>query len=203
MCLSLCTRRERWLNLYKLLLVLFKLNAGLPACQNKSQSLVLLQGKTVYSRACSTRGWKTLIPKPISMSQRRQRFLSRGRGKAEQRDQGEGVEKFSTCNEQSILIKNLVTYQAMVLCASSWITGVLAPWLKVSKSPGAGMPEGWHLCLLKLVPRILTQTCCSSASCTLVRVRTYRNNATRVAGGLHYLHNNLNLVYCAFPRNLQ
>ena len=58
--------------------------------------------------------------------------------------------------------------QMMVWCASSWFShpgsAILAPQLKVSKFPGAGMLEGQNLYLLNLVPRILLQTCCSSLS---------------------------------------
>ena len=39
---------------------------------------------------------------------------------------------------------------------------ILASLLKVSKSPGAGMPEGQSRYLLKLVSRILIETCHSS-----------------------------------------
>ena len=35
---------------------------------------------------------------------------------------------------------------------------------------------------MKLVPRIITQTCCLSTSYTLVRVSIYRNNAKRKVG---------------------
>ena len=36
--------------------------------------------------------------------------------------------------------------------------------MKVSKSPGAGAPEGQNLYFLKFVPGILIQTCCLSTS---------------------------------------
>ena len=58
----------------------------------------------------------------------------------------------------------------MFYCASSWLQVILAPQLKVSKSPRAGMLEGQSVYLLKLVPRILIQTCCPSISYTLLRV---------------------------------
>ena len=85
-----------------------------------------------------------------------------------------------------------------VRCASSWISHprftssqlpvILDPWLKVNKSPRAGMPEGQGLYLFKLVPRILIQTCCSFVSYILVRVRTYRNNVKGMVGWVAISH---------------
>ena len=97
------------------------------------------------------------------------------------------VEKSSMCRPaQSIPMT------ATVRCASSWLSHpgstsswlhvVLAPWMKIVKSPGAGMPEGCRLYLLKSVPRILTQTCCLSMSYMLVRVSTGRSNVKRMMG---------------------
>ena len=60
--------------------------------------------------------------------------------------------------------------------------------MKVSKSPRAGILEGWSLYLLKLVPRILIWTPCLSASYILVRVSTYRNNAKRMVGWVTISH---------------
>ena len=125
--------------------------------------------------------WETHVTKPISASQWRQRFFffffyirkERGTG---QRDQGWGVEKFSIWRlAQSILIR-----QVMVQCASSWLYVILSAWLKVSKSTRARMPEGQSLYHLKLIPRILTQTCCWSTGHILVRVCTYTNNVRRM-----------------------
>ena len=48
------------------------------------------------------------------------------------------------------------------------------------------MLESPGLYLLKLVPRILIQTCCSLTSYTLVRVSTYRNNVKRMVGELQF-----------------
>ena len=104
-------------------------------------------------------------------------FIRRERG-TEQRSR-EGVDKFSTCRRaRSILITQVTVWRA-----SSWFV-ILASPLKVSKPPGAGMPEG--LSLFKLVPRILAQTCCSSTSCILVRVGTHRNKVRRLVGGLQF-----------------
>ena len=47
---------------------------------------------------------------------------------------------------------------------------ILAPLLKVRKSPRAGMTEGQGLYLLELVSRILIQTCCLYTSYIFVRV---------------------------------
>ena len=65
----------------------------------------------------------------------------------------------------------------MVPCASSWF---IHPGGSVGKSPRARMLGGRGLYLLKLVPRILVQARCSSTSCILVRVSTYRNNVKRI-----------------------
>ena len=45
------------------------------------------------------------------------------------------------------------------------------------------MPEGQGLYLLKLVPRILIHTGCSSSSYILVRISTYRNSVERTGWG--------------------
>ena len=58
--------------------------------------------------------------------------------------------------------------------------------MKVSKSLRAGMLEGQGLYLLKLVPKILMQTCCLSISYMSVRVCTYRNNVKGLVGGGGY-----------------
>ena len=60
---------------------------------------------------------------------------------------------------------------------SSWL-----PRRNVSKPPGAAMPAGRSLYLLKLVPRILTQTCCVSISCIFVSVSTHRNKCQEIGG---------------------
>ena len=77
---------------------------------------------------------------------------------------------------------------------SSWLHIILAPWMKVSKSPGARMPKGRSLYLLKLVPRILIQTCCSSISHILARVSTYRNTVKRMVGWVTISHYNFTLL---------
>ena len=84
-------------------------------------------------------------------------FYKEGKGNRTKRSK-KGVAKFSTCRQaQSIPIR-----QVMVCCVSSWFSHPgfksfwlhvnLAPRLKVSKSPRAGMLEGQDLYLLKLVP---------------------------------------------------
>ena len=73
---------------------------------------------------------------------------------------------------------------------------ILAPQLQVSKCPGAGMPEVWSPYLLKLVPSILTQICCSSTSYMLVRVSTYRNNVRSMVGRVKVPHSCTLSTYC-------
>ena len=60
--------------------------------------------------------------------------------------------------------------------------------MKVSISPRAGMLEGQCLYLLKLVPRIVIQTCCSFSSFMLVRVSIYRNNVKGLVGWVTISH---------------
>ena len=84
----------------------------------------------------------------------------------------------------------------IILVQSSWIDVILASWLKIGKSSGAGTPEGWSLYLLKLIPRIIVQTCCSSISYIVVRVSTYRNNGKRMMGWVTISHrHNFPLLY--------
>ena len=109
-------------------------------------------------------------------------------GEGNRTESKKGVAKFSTCRPaRSALIR-----QVTVLCASSCLVirlhSVLAPQLKVSKSSGAGMPEGWSLCFSKLLPRILIQTRCSSTSYILVRARTYRHKVKRMVGWVTIPH---------------
>ena len=97
----------------------------------------------------------------------------------------------------------------IILVQSSWIHVILfyfilTPWLKVSKSPGAGMPKGWSPYLLKLVPRILIQTCCSSTSHTSVRISTYKNKAKEWWGGFNFpllQHAAMHTKCCSGTRN--
>lgn len=63
----------------------------------------------------------------------------------------------------------------------SWSYFILVLQLKVSKSLGTWMTEG-DLYFLKLVPKILIQTCCSSTSYILVTVSIYRNNVKIMVG---------------------
>ena len=65
---------------------------------------------------------------------------------------------------------------------SLWLHVILTPRVKVSKAPRAGIPEGWNLYLLKLVPRIPIQTCWLSTRYILVRVCTYRINCQKKGG---------------------
>ena len=88
-------------------------------------------------------------------------FYKQGEGNRKKRSR-EGIEKFSTCRwTQSIPIR-----QVTAPCVSSWFSShhgfmsfrlhvILAPWMKVSKSPRSRILEGQSLYLCKLVPRIL------------------------------------------------
>ena len=80
--------------------------------------------------------------------------------------------------------RSIVMRQVMVPCASSWFTHPGS----LGKSPRARMLGGRGLYLLKLVPRILVQARCSSTSCILVRVSTYRNNVKRMMGWVILSH---------------
>ena len=74
-----------------------------------------------------------------------------------------GIEKFSTCKwTQSIPVNDGPV--CFFLAYSSCLHIILAPGSKVSTSPRARMPKGQSLYVLKLVPRILIQTCCLSTS---------------------------------------
>ena len=81
--------------------------------------------------------------------------------------------------------------EVTVRSVSSWLS---RPAFRSSELPGrrsanlpelgclkAGLPESRVLYLVKLVPRILIQTCCASMSYTLVRVGTHRN-VKRIVG---------------------
>ena len=77
---------------------------------------VLVKRKEVYSSVGHPRRWKTLVPKPILISPCKQRFLSRRRGKAEQRNQGEG-----TVDMQDIFPKALMwIFMVSILELAIW-----------------------------------------------------------------------------------
>ena len=114
-------------------------------------------------------------------------FIRREKG-TEQRDQGRGLQSSHVQTSTVHSDKACDSPVCIILVQSSWIRVILAPWLKVSKSPRTGMPGGWGLYLLKLVPKILIQTCCSSTSYILVRVSTYRNNVKTVVGWITNSH---------------
>ena len=114
-------------------------------------------------------------PKAHLTSQCRQKFLYGGRGKTEQRDQGEGLGKLSVCRRaQSILSK--LGFIILVL------------QLTVNNSLKAGMAEGRSLYFLKLVLRVLIKTCSLPTSCVLVRVSIYRKNVKRMVGRVTIPH---------------
>ena len=144
---------------------------------------VLVQGKMVYSRASSLRRRVTLLPNTISTSQCRQGLWGGG-GETEQRDRGVRVEKFSACSAAVYSDMDLETGHARAWCSLSWFYIILVPWLEVSKFPRAGLPEGWGLHHLNLVPRILIQTHCSSTSCILESALT-ETMSEEWWGGLH------------------
>ena len=106
-------------------------------------------------------------------------FTRRERG-TEQRDQERGLKNSLRAEQHSPFWLDSDGPECVIPVSSSRLHVLLAPRLKASKSPRAGIPEGWSLYLLKLDPRILIQTCYSSTSCTLVRVSTYRNIVKRM-----------------------
>ena len=152
---------------------------------------VLMQRKVVYFQVPATWKMGTQSPSPSPPLSGGRGFYKEGEENRTKRPR-ERVEKFSTCRRaQCILIT-----QVMVQCASSWFShpgsrhpGFTSAWfyisltpsMQVSTSPWAGVPEGQTQCLLKLVPRILTRTCCFSTSYLLVRVHAYRNKVKRMA----------------------
>ena len=87
-------------------------------------------------------------------------FYKEGEGNRPKKSREE-VEKFSVCRLiQSIPIRQMMVYIILVWSPrllSSWLHIILVPQLRVSKSPGAGMPGSQSLYLLKRVPRILMQ----------------------------------------------
>ena len=106
-------------------------------------------------------------------------------GETEQRDQGGGG--FEVLYVQTSTVhsnKASDSLVCIVLVSSSWLHAILDPW----KSLRAGMPEGQSVSYEQLVPRILTQTCCSSTSCILVRISTYRNDVRRMVGWVLISH---------------
>ena len=139
----------------------------LPPWSSLLQRQVLIERKVVHFQVPAT--WKmgdSGHKAQSHISVEAEIFIRRERG-TEQIYQGRrGVEKFSTCRwAQSIPIRLV-----MVRCAASWFSRpgflssqlhvILDPWLKVSKFPRAHILKDWSLYLLKLVPRILIQTCC-------------------------------------------
>ena len=105
-----------------------------------------------------------------------------------------GAWKFSRRRRaQSISIR-----QVMVWCApswfsrpgpsSSWLLVILAPQLKASRFPGAGLFESHSLYLLKSVIKILIQTRCLYTSYISARVSIYRNNVKRIVGWVIFPH---------------
>ena len=96
-------------------------------------------------------------------------------GETEQRDQGGGG--FEVLYVQTSTVhsnKASDSLVCIVLVSSSWLHAILDPW----KSLRAGMPEGQSVSYEQLVPRILTQTCCSSIS--HISSSTYRNDLKRL-----------------------
>ena len=158
-----------------------------------------MDGKVICRCQPSGR-WKTHISKPILLENGRcmsqspsprliggRGFYKEGVGNGTKRSREE-VAKFPMCR----WVQSIPAWQVMVWCAfywfsysgftPSWLHITLALRLKVSKYPGAGMPQDQILYLLKLFPRILIHTCYSSTSYILVRLSTYRNNVKRMVG---------------------
>ena len=112
-----------------------------------------------------------------------------------------GTEKFSRCRRaQSIPIRQAMAraHRPGLVTLAPRHPGfyiILAPQLKVSRSPRAGRPEGQSLYLWKSFPRILIQTCCFSASYESVRVSAYRNNVKRKVGWATIPHYSNSLLW--------
>ena len=82
-------------------------------------------------------------------------FLKVGRGEQNKEVKGGGC--------KVPYVQTSTVHSNKVQGASFWLTSsqlhiILTPWLKVSKSPGAGMLKGQDLYFLQLVLRILVQT---------------------------------------------
>ena len=122
---------------------------------------------------------KWFIPEPAAWedggfsSQSSSPSLSAGRG--EQRDQGGGWEVLMQTSTVHFHM-DPETGQAVVWCAPSWfmVAGQQTSWSWGVRRSG--------LYLLKLVSKILIQTCCLSESSVSVRVSTYRNSVRRTVG---------------------
>ena len=147
-----------------------------------------MERKVVYSDIGHLEDGASCLKAHLHFSVESEVFYKEGGGNRTKRSR-EGIEKFSTCR----LVQSFPIRQVMVWCASSWFchSGFTscqlhvfpAPQSKVMKSPGSGIPEGWSLYLLKLVPRsLIIQTCCLSTSYILVRVSSYRSNVKRMVG---------------------
>ena len=123
------------------------------------------------------------------MSQSPSECFSAGRGFYKEREgkqtkeiNGKGLKSSPMCRlAQSIQIRPQNWSRSGLACIIL-VENILVLHLEVSKPPRAEMTECQCLYLLKLVPRILTQTCCLSTSYILVRVSIYRNNVERMAG---------------------
>nr|KAF6324781.1 hypothetical protein mMyoMyo1_008251 [Myotis myotis] len=92
-------------------------------------------------------------------------FYKEGDAKQNKETQGRGLERSLRAGSTVHSDKDLETGQVTVWCASSWSLSswsyvILVLHLKVSKSSRTGTTDSWSLYLLKLIPRILIQTCC-------------------------------------------
>ena len=121
-------------------------------------------------------------------------FTRRERG-TEQR-WSKGVAKFSTHRQA----RSIATRPVLVRCASSWFSH---PRFMVEGQQISFDHEGWSLYLLKLVPGILSQTCCSSTSYILVRVSTYRHHVKGMVGWVTTPHHSPPPRYTAAARGLR
>ena len=106
-------------------------------------------------------------------------FIRRERG-TEQREKWRGLQSSLRADEHSHSNKAASGPVCVILVQSPWPHVILAPWMKVRKSPGAGMSEIWSLYLLKFLGFYTSMLFIYSY--ILFRVSTYRNNVKRMVG---------------------
>ena len=146
----------------------------------KLKTWVLVKRKVVYSRCQQAEKMAdSCLKAHLHISVQAEVFIRMERGSRTKRSRG-GCWKFSSCGPaQSTPIRTSKLVKQ--LYASSWFYS----W---RSAPRAGMTEGWSVYLLKLVPRILIQTCCLSTRYILVRDSIYRNNVKRMVGWVTVPH---------------
>lgn len=105
-------------------------------------------------------------PKPSQYLSAGRRFYKEGKGKRKKEIKVRGWKRSPRADQGQVMGDGCILLVAV----------------EGQQASAAGMTEGWSLCLWRLVPRILIQTCCFSTSCPLVRAHIYRNNIKRTVG---------------------